>query len=90
MREPPGAASGDAPAFETVERLRGRLGDYLSGAAGRTVSVERVIEISCRLLLDHLRGLALGLSQTRTKPSFASARLTGCSRPIAQCRNSNR
>jgi aminoglycoside phosphotransferase (APT) family kinase protein len=42
VRESPGQAPGDAPAFETVERLRSRLGDYLSRAAGRTVSVERI------------------------------------------------
>jgi aminoglycoside phosphotransferase (APT) family kinase protein len=42
VREPLRAASEDAPAFETVERLRGRLGDYLSAAAGRRVSVEQV------------------------------------------------
>lgn len=42
MREHPGTASRDAPAFETVERLRSRLGDYLSAAAGRPVSVERL------------------------------------------------
>ena len=42
MREPTGAVSDDVPDFETVDRLRGRLGDYLSAAAQRPVSVERV------------------------------------------------
>src|SRR3984957_20864343 len=42
MRESPGAASADAPAFESVERLRKRLGDYLGAAAGRPVSVTDV------------------------------------------------
>ena len=42
MREALGAASADAPAFETVERLRDRLGNYLSATIGRAVSVERV------------------------------------------------
>ena len=42
MREPHGAASEDAPAFETVERLSSRLADYLSIAARRRVSVDRV------------------------------------------------
>jgi aminoglycoside phosphotransferase (APT) family kinase protein len=42
VRESPGAASADAPAFESVERLRKRLGDYLGAAAGRPVSVTDV------------------------------------------------
>ncbi len=42
MREPTGAAPGDVPDFETIDRLRGRLSDYLSMVAKRPVSVERV------------------------------------------------
>ena len=42
VRDPPGATSGDATAFETGERLRSRLGVYLSAAARRPVSVERL------------------------------------------------
>jgi aminoglycoside phosphotransferase (APT) family kinase protein len=50
--------SEDVPAFETVERLRSRLGDHLSRASGRPVSVERVTKypagfswITCALSL---------------------------------------
>ncbi len=42
MREPAGAVSDDIPEFETVDRLRGRLGDYLGTVARRPVSVDRV------------------------------------------------
>ena len=63
MREPPGGSSGDAPAFETVARLRCRLGQYLSGAVGRTVSVERVTKfpagfswITCEVSLSGFPG----------------------------------
>jgi aminoglycoside phosphotransferase (APT) family kinase protein len=64
VREPPGGSSGDAPAFETVARLRGRLGQYLSGAVGRTVSVERVTKfpagfswITCEVSLSGFPGV---------------------------------
>jgi len=42
VREPTGTVSDDVPNFEAVDRLRSRLGDYLSAVAKRPVSVERV------------------------------------------------
>src|SRR5271165_5432544 len=42
VREPTGTVSDDVPDFEAVDRLRSRLGDYLSAVAKRPVSVERV------------------------------------------------
>ncbi len=42
MNETQGATQGEAPAFETAERLRDRLGGYLSEAVGSAVTIERL------------------------------------------------
>ena len=89
VREPPGGSSGDAPAFETVARLRGRLGRISQRGRRPTVSVERVTKFPAGFSWITY-GVRSPAFPARTKRSFASGRLTGCSRPIARCRNSNR